>query len=116
MKITKTHGLLLGLSLLGGTAALSALQPAQAAPEVIRSQFRPNRPGRNWNTQTITGRVTRNYPGNGFLLRTDRGSTYHVTVAGGEPRRLNVGDRLRLEGSYRGDSFRAQNWWFIRNR
>lgn len=100
MKTKKTHGLLLGLGLLGATGMFNAPQPAQAAPTF----------------QVLTGRVTRNYVGNGFLLITDRGSTYRVMVQGGEPRRLSVGDRVRVSGSYRGGAFRARTFVMIRNR
>lgn len=131
MKINKTHGILLGLGVLGITSALGAFQPAQAAPrgEVTQIQYRPyrnrrapiGRPafgrapyGRSY--QTLTGRVTRDYAGNGFLLRTNGGSTYRVVVAGGEPRRVSIGDRIQVSGFYRDGAFRAQRYVMLRNR
>lgn len=111
MKTTKTHGLILGLGILGATTLLSALEPAQARPNghVIQYRRRPT-------FQVLTGRVTRDYRGNGFLLITDRGSTYRVTVIGGEPRRISVGDRVRVSGSYTGGAFRARTLVILRNR
>ncbi len=114
MKTTKTYGILLGLSVLSSTSLLGIVQPAHAAPAGF-SEIQYRRPYRG-TYQVLTGRVTRNYAGNGFLLITDRGSTYRVTVLGGEPRRLSVGDRVQVSGTYRGGSFRAERFTMLRDR
>ncbi|RYG64797.1 hypothetical protein EON80_18560 [bacterium] len=100
MKTTKAQGILLGLGVLGATGFLSTVQPAQAAPTF----------------EVLTGRVIKNYVGNGFMMITDRGSTYTCTVNRGEPRRLSVGDRIQISGVYRHGAFRAQSFRMLRDR
>jgi hypothetical protein len=100
MTTTKAQGILLGLGVLGATGLLSNVQPAQAKPTF----------------EILTGRVVTNFPGNGFRLLTDRGSTYSCTVNAGEPRSLRVGSRVRISGVYRHGAFRAQTFRFLPRR
>jgi len=116
MKITKTHGVLLGIGVLGATGLCSSPQPAQAAPEIQQIQYseRLTRSGRTY--QLLTGKVTNNYRGDEFLLMIDRGSTYRIRVLAGKPRSVSYGDRVQVYGYYRGGVFQAQRFRMIRNR
>jgi hypothetical protein len=116
MRIRRTHGILLGMSILGATGLWSSTSPAQASPVIQQVQYseRLTRSGRTY--QLLTGKVTRNYGGNDFLLMIDRGSTYRIRVLAGKPRSVSYGDRVQVYGYYRGGVFQAQQFKMIRNR
>jgi translation initiation factor IF-1 len=71
------------------------------------------------NQSTLIGVVTQDTNGNGFQMRTEGGQTVVVRLRNEmEPRRLSVGDRVRVNGSYQGRSliFLANDLDIVRDR
>jgi len=80
--------------------------------QFIRDTGNGNNNG-NWQN-SITGVVTRDLAGKSFELRTDNGRTVHVNFGRyDEPRSLDRGDRVRVNGRYEGNIFRATDVQFL---
>jgi hypothetical protein len=67
-------------------------------------------------TRTVEGVVVADSRGNTFTLRLSSGQQIRVQAVGGEPRRLDRGDRVRVSGILRNGFLRAQTLRIIRNR
>jgi hypothetical protein len=129
MKLTKTHGILFGIGVMGlstlfGTGTTPA---AQADPTIQNVQWRRDdrRDNRRQNrrirrqaqTNTYTGRVTRDLDGNDFMMQADNGGTFKVIALRGEPGRLNRRDRVQVTGYFNDRQvFQAERVVILRNR
>jgi len=58
---------------------------------------------------SIQGAVTKNSPGNEFVVRARNGWTFPVRATGGEPANLSLGDRVRAYGNWREGALHAGN-------
>jgi hypothetical protein len=96
------------------------LAAAQANLRRQQQELRRDRPGRgnvyqNGTFRTLEGTVVGDWRGNSFTLRTSANQQLLVQVQGGEPRRLSIGDRVRVSGSTRNGRFYAQSLNIVRN-
>ena len=78
-----------------------------------------NQNNSNSNVHTVEGIVVNDSAGREFNLRRTNGQRIRVVVNGREPKRLSVGDRVRVTGSFRrndADVFRADTVQILDNQ
>jgi translation initiation factor IF-1 len=82
--------------------------------QILRNEGRGN--GSHQEQTTLNGRVSRDYSGRNFEVRTDSGRSVTVRSERGEPVRLSRGDRVELFGHFDKGIFVARDVDILRNR